>query len=89
MVKESQLLQYRDAIVSGKLITMAAADKALGSDVKGYVMPMFSSQTTLAYNPTLGRTHRKAMTNCNSGRQPTQNSSAITALKEALRASAL
>ncbi len=53
MVKEGQLLQYRDAIASGKLVTMAAADKALGSDVKGYVMPMFSSQTALAYNPAL------------------------------------
>ncbi|MFT8209764.1 MAG: extracellular solute-binding protein [Symbiopectobacterium sp.] len=53
MVKGGQLLQYRDAIASGKLVTMAAADKALGSDVKGYVMPMFSSQTALAYNPAL------------------------------------
>ncbi|MGL9735425.1 MAG: hypothetical protein ACR5LF_06425 [Symbiopectobacterium sp.] len=45
MVKDGQLLQYRDAIASDKLVTMAAADKALCSDVKGYVMPMFSSQT--------------------------------------------
>lgn len=53
MVKEGYLLKYRDDIASGKLVSMAAADKALGSDVKGYVMPMFSSQTALAYNPAL------------------------------------
>ncbi|MFJ5435127.1 extracellular solute-binding protein [Pectobacterium sp. CHL-2024] len=51
MVQKGDLLKYRDDIASGKLVSMAAADKAMGTDVKGYVMPMFSSQTALAYNP--------------------------------------
>ncbi|WP_406642204.1 extracellular solute-binding protein [Pectobacterium brasiliense] len=53
MVQKGDLLKYRDDIASGKLVSMAAADKAMGTDVKGYVMPMFSSQTALAYNPSL------------------------------------
>ncbi|ASY81270.1 extracellular solute-binding protein [Pectobacterium polaris] len=53
MVQKGDLLKYRDDIASGKLVSMAAADKAMGTDVKGYVMPMFSSQTALAYNPSM------------------------------------
>ncbi|WP_425335181.1 extracellular solute-binding protein [Pectobacterium aroidearum] len=53
MVQKGDLLKYRDDIASGKLVSMAAADKAMGTDVKGYVMPMFSSQTALAYNPDM------------------------------------
>lgn len=51
---EADLLQaYRDAIPTGGLVTRASAEKALGADVSGYVMPMFHSQTALAYNPAL------------------------------------
>lgn len=53
MVEAGYLAAYRDQIATGKLVTRANADNALGADVKGYVMPMFNSQTALAYNPAL------------------------------------
>ena len=53
MVKAGYLAKYRGDIPTGKLVTSAAASNALGSDVDGYVMPMFNSQTAIAYNPTL------------------------------------
>ena len=40
-------------IDTGKLVSRDNAKMALGSDVNGYVMPMFNSQTAIAYNPTL------------------------------------
>lgn len=53
MIKQGYLEAYRDRIDTGKLVTRANADMALGSPVKGYVMPMFNSQTAIAYNPAL------------------------------------
>src|SRR5690606_34348568 len=44
MVKEGLLSQYRSDIETGDLVSRANADNALGTDVKGYVMPMFNSQ---------------------------------------------
>src|SRR6266540_326550 len=53
MVGEQLLAKYRDKIDTGKLVTRETAANALGADVAGYVMPMFHSQTALAYNPDL------------------------------------
>src|SRR5262245_22095257 len=53
MVGEQLLAKYRDHIDTGKLVTRDTAANALGTDVAGYVMPMFHSQTALAYNPDL------------------------------------
>jgi ABC-type uncharacterized transport system YnjBCD substrate-binding protein len=53
MVGEQLLAKYRDKIDTGKLVTRETAANALGADVSGYVMPMFHSQTALAYNPDL------------------------------------
>lgn len=53
MVSGEYLDAYRDRISTGNLVTRANADVALGSEVKGYVMPMLNSQTALAYNPAL------------------------------------
>lgn len=53
MVEKHYLEKYRDKIDSGKLVTRANAKMALGTNVDGYVMPMFNSQTALAYNPAL------------------------------------
>jgi putative spermidine/putrescine transport system substrate-binding protein len=53
MVEEELLDQYRDEIETGKLVTSATAEKALGTDVGGFVMPMFHSQTAIAYNADL------------------------------------
>ena len=50
MVTEGLLTKYRDHIATGKMVTRDSATNALGSDVTGYVMPMFHSQTALAYN---------------------------------------
>jgi putative spermidine/putrescine transport system substrate-binding protein len=53
MVKEGYLESYRSKIPSGEMVTSEKAKMALGSNVDGYVMPMFSSQTAIAYNPAL------------------------------------
>ena len=53
MAQDKLLLQYRDKIDTGKLVSRDSANNALGSNVSGFVMPMFHSQTALAYNPDL------------------------------------
>jgi ABC-type uncharacterized transport system YnjBCD substrate-binding protein len=53
MVEEGLLAQYRDDIETGKLVTRDTAKLALGTNVDGYVMPMFHSQTAIAYNTAL------------------------------------
>lgn len=53
LVEAGYLENYRSKIATGKLVTRANADMALGVNVSGYVMPMFNSQTALAYNPAL------------------------------------
>ena len=53
LVAEGLLQPYRAKIDTGGLVTRQTAEKALGTDVAGYVMPMFHSQTALAYNPAL------------------------------------
>ena len=53
MVEEDLLAKYRDEIETGKLVSRDTAKMALGTDVDGFVMPMFHSQTALAYNPDL------------------------------------
>ncbi len=53
LVKEGLLGKYRADIETGKLVTRDTAKMALGTDVDGYVMPMFHSQTAIAYNPDL------------------------------------
>ncbi len=53
MVEAGLLAQYRDDIATGKLVSRETAKNALGVNVDGYVMPMFHSQTAIAYNPDL------------------------------------
>ena len=50
MVKEGLLAKYRDDIATGAMVTRDSANNALGTNVQGYVMPMFHSQTAIAYN---------------------------------------
>ncbi len=47
------LASYRGDIATGDLVTRDTAKMALGVDVDGYVMPMFHSQTAIAYNPDI------------------------------------
>jgi ABC-type uncharacterized transport system YnjBCD substrate-binding protein len=53
LVKNGYLESYRSKIPSGEMVTSEKAKMALGANVDGYVMPMFSSQTAIAYNPAL------------------------------------
>jgi ABC-type uncharacterized transport system YnjBCD substrate-binding protein len=53
MVRDGLLAKYRDSIPTGKFAISQSSKKALGVDVDGYVMPMFESQTAIAYNPDL------------------------------------
>ena len=53
MVKAGLLMKYRHAIPTGKYAVSPASKMALGVNVDDYVMPMFQSQTAIAYNPTL------------------------------------
>jgi ABC-type uncharacterized transport system YnjBCD substrate-binding protein len=53
MVQEGLLERYKDRIPTGSLVTRETAANALGAEVSGYVMPMFHSQTAIAYNADL------------------------------------
>ena len=53
MVKESLLAPYRSQIAAGKLTSRETATNALGTNVDGFVIPMFHSQIALAYVPDL------------------------------------
>lgn len=53
MVTMGLLQKYRSDISTGKLVTRDSAKTALGTNVDGFVMPMFHSQTAIAYNPDL------------------------------------
>ncbi|HHY46351.1 MAG TPA: extracellular solute-binding protein [Firmicutes bacterium] len=50
-VQDGLLLKYAPSASTYKYVTSASAKRALGTDVEGYVIPMFHSQTVLAYNP--------------------------------------
>ncbi|MBR0688228.1 extracellular solute-binding protein [Bradyrhizobium manausense] len=56
MVKEGLLSKYTADVDTAKLATGDAARNALGTDVSGYVIPMFQSQTALAYNADMVKT---------------------------------
>src|ERR1700719_4282216 len=53
MVGKGLLARYTAELPTAKLVTSEAAKRALGADVDGYVMPMFNSQTAIAYNATI------------------------------------
>jgi ABC-type uncharacterized transport system YnjBCD substrate-binding protein len=56
MVNEGMLAKYRDSIDTGNLVSRPDADNSLGTDVTGFVMPMFHSQTAIAYNSDVVKT---------------------------------
>ncbi|CAO3359391.1 extracellular solute-binding protein [Azospirillum palustre] len=53
MVQERMLSAYVGDVKTGTLASRDSARNALGTDVTGYVLPMFHSQIALAYNPEL------------------------------------
>ncbi|MGL4325046.1 MAG: extracellular solute-binding protein [Beijerinckiaceae bacterium] len=56
MVAEGLLAKYRDKIATSNMVTSASAANALGTNVDGFVMPMFQSQTAIAYNADMVKT---------------------------------
>lgn len=50
-MEKDLLMPYVKDIGTGKYVTSPFAKSSLGVNVDGYVMPMFHSQTALAYNP--------------------------------------
>ena len=50
MIKDGLLLKYVPDTGAASLLTAGDAKNALGTDVDGYVIPMFHSQTAIAYN---------------------------------------
>ena len=62
MVKEGLLAPYRSQIAADKLVTRDTGKNALGTNVDGFVIPMFHSQIALAYNPDLVKTPPKNFT---------------------------
>jgi putative spermidine/putrescine transport system substrate-binding protein len=53
MMTEKLLAKYAGQTATAKMLSGDAAKNALGTDVTGYVLPMFISQIALAYNPDL------------------------------------
>ena len=53
LAAESLLDKYRERITTGNLVTRETAENSLGANVSGFVMPMFHSQTAIAYNADL------------------------------------
>lgn len=50
LVEQGLLEKYRQQIKTGSMVSADNAKNALGVDVDGYVMPMFLSQTAIAWN---------------------------------------
>lgn len=51
MIEEGLIEQYVPIIENAQYVNTRAAESCLGTDVKGYVVPLFMSQIVLAYNP--------------------------------------
>jgi putative spermidine/putrescine transport system substrate-binding protein len=62
MVKENLLASYRKQIATDALVTRDTAKNALGTNVEGYVIPMFHSQIAMAYNPDVVKAPPKTFT---------------------------
>src|SRR5438045_5887796 len=53
MVTKGLLARYVPDVPTGKLVSSEAAKRALGANVDGYVIPMFNSQTAIAFNTAM------------------------------------
>jgi putative spermidine/putrescine transport system substrate-binding protein len=53
MVEQGLLTKYRGDANTSKLVTRDTAKNSLGANVDGFVLPMFHSQTAIAYNPAM------------------------------------
>ena len=59
LVREGLLAPYVRDVATGRLVSSEASKNALGTNVAGYVIPMFQSQTAIAWNPALVKTPPK------------------------------
>lgn len=59
MVEQGTLARYLSQVSTAPMVTSVTAKNALGYNVDGYVIPMFQSQTAIAYNPAVVRTPPK------------------------------
>lgn len=83
---EATSRKYRGNIETGSKLVTGNAKNALGSDVDGYVMPMFNSQTAIACNPALVRTPPKSYAELAEWAKARRSSSATTASRAARQA---
>lgn len=51
MLQNGLVTKYLDGMPNAKYVVGEGAKNALGTDVTGYVVPMFASQTAIAYTP--------------------------------------
>jgi ABC-type uncharacterized transport system YnjBCD substrate-binding protein len=51
MINDGVITQYVPSINNAKYVNTPSAEYCLGTNVKGYVVPLFKSQIVLAYNP--------------------------------------
>jgi ABC-type uncharacterized transport system YnjBCD substrate-binding protein len=51
MIKDKVIVPYVPELSNAKYVNTSASEYALGTPVKGYVVPLFKSQIVLAYNP--------------------------------------
>ncbi len=65
MVKDSLLASYTKDIAASKLVSRDSARNALGTNVEGYVIPMFHSQIAFAYNPDVVKSPPKSFAELN------------------------
>src|SRR5215831_20880129 len=86
MVTKGLLARYVPDEPTAKLVTSEAAKHALGADVDGYVMPMFNSQTAIAYNAQMVKDPPSTYAELEKWVQQNPRSSVTTASRAACRA---
>lgn len=86
LVEKGLLENYRQSVKTGTMTTAENARNALGVNVDGYVMPMFLSQTAIAYNSDLINTPPKSYDELVQWSEKIPKPLAITASKTACRA---
>jgi len=85
MAAKELLARYVAEAPTAKLVTSEAAKRALGTDVDGYVMPMFNSQTAIAYHTTMMKDPPSTYADSKNGSRRTPRSSATTASRAVCR----
>src|ERR1700731_3128649 len=88
MATKELLARYVAEVPTAKLVTSEAAKRALGADVDGYVMPMFNSQTAIAYHTTMVKKPPSTYAELEKGAGENRKNLATTASRAECRVSA-